>query len=356
MTKKTPARQPKKPRATRSEQPLDPLKLTRSLLRRRARRTALSEGARLKLFAVWIDAEPWAAGRLPAGQDFTDFSLVRLAAWLLDDEVSSVLSAVCETDRGAVERFASWVLRVTKADTAFFTTRRSGYVVNTYGPAHHRPAARLAQAVAASSETLRLPVPDELRVPEMPFLEMSPLSPTAEEERKAEEHEETPATTEHLESKAPGIWILLSHIYDWDVGICASSVPIASTFTAQAVARAAFHSHQAALGAEADLAIETVADGNYSTDGALTWSMFYCSFPSLTSRRPLRRNGTCWTICPNTSSMMDLIHFVTPVETPTLAQGISMTWRISYPRQRQRPPRPIVTLQAVNLPASRART
>ena len=258
-------------------------------MRKRDRETVLSQDDRQKLFGEWVESEPWANGRSTSRHVCDDFHLVQLVAWLLDDDVSRTLTAVGKIHRHAVETFVVWVLGVTKVNTAFFTTRHSGYVVNTYGPPHHRPAARLAHAVAMSAESLGVKVPEELRVPEMPFLEVSVA---------------TTLLPWPLSDK-PGIWVLLSYLNDWETGSdwgdlstlrlapsgVGPAVPRSSTFAEPTTALAAFHSHQAALDAQANEAYEEVCGNDDDTkSGGLDVInvLFFVPLTAITKTDPVK--------------------------------------------------------------------
>jgi len=220
-------------------------------MRKRDREVVLSHDARVTFFTQWVESAPWTHGRSTSRSVTDDFALVRLAAWLLGDDVAPTLTAVGKTHRQAVESFVVWVLGVTKENTVFFTTSHSGYIANTYGPPHHRPGARLAQAVAMTAESIGVKVPEELRVPPMPFLEVNVVTwwrpwPSRDD---------------------AGIWILLSYLNDWETGSDwgESVVPRSSTFTDPTAALAAFHSHQAALDAQADGVYEEVQGNDDDT-------------------------------------------------------------------------------------------
>lgn len=265
-----------KSRTSPAKRAPDRFKLTRSLMRKRDREAVLSHDDRVNLFAEWVASEPWTGGRSASREVSDDFDLVQLVAWLLADDVARTLTAVGKTHRQAVENFVIWVLGATKANTAFFTTRHSGYVVNTYGPPYHRPAARLAQAVAVSAENLGVKVPEELRVPEMPFLEVRvvttllPWSP----------------------GDKPGIWILRSYLSDWETGSDwgGPAVPQSSTFTEPTAALTAFHSHQAALDAQAnDVGKEVRGNDDDTKSGGLDVInvLFFVPFTEITNTDPV---------------------------------------------------------------------
>jgi len=254
VPKRRPSQVTKAPPESLRADTSDPLKLTRSIIRRRNRGTALAKKARAKLFTEWIASTPWSA--LATKHAPTQFELVRVAAWLLTDEVTSTMSAAFATNRLELESFVDWILRVTKPDTAFFVERHGGSLANTFGRAHHRPGAMLAQAVEACAHALSIPIPGELRVPEMPFLQQSGVGVFY----VGHSRDRSNASTEGVGCQPPGVWVLLSYINDWEAGSWHSEVAGTSIFTQQTEAIARFRSHQSALDAQADKELKKVRE------------------------------------------------------------------------------------------------
>jgi hypothetical protein len=126
---------------------------------------------RAGLFELWLRAEPKPkGGRLPCGSMDDELPVLH---WLLREQAAEVFQGLVATHHKALEEFVCWFLGKARPHTGYFTGgyKFGSFNMYAFGRPRYAAWARLAQEVQDAAASLRMIIPEELRLPAMPELE-----------------------------------------------------------------------------------------------------------------------------------------------------------------------------------------
>jgi hypothetical protein len=131
-----------------------------------------SPQTRAALFELWLRSDPKPTGGGIAGMMMDDE--LPILHWLLRDQVAEVFQVLAPSHHYQLREFACWFLEEARRYTEYFSGsyRYSSFNVYAFGRPRFAAWVRLAQEVQDAAAKLGMIIPEGLRLPAMPELEV----------------------------------------------------------------------------------------------------------------------------------------------------------------------------------------
>ena len=127
---------------------------------------------RAGLFELWLRAEPKPnGGRFFCGNMDDELPVLH---WLLRERAAQIFQGLVGTRHQELQEFVSWFLGKARPYTSYFTGgyKFTSFITYAYGRPRYAAWAKLAKEVQDAATSLGISIPESLRLPAMPDLEI----------------------------------------------------------------------------------------------------------------------------------------------------------------------------------------